>query len=821
MSGLQILCVNRCDTCASAGVAYVKFIAETQGAQRLRGADLKSGPPREQIANLSRTEELMNNFAIIEWSVDGSGLDRCEELHSQLSSLRNPEPVSTRKGNICDRLSPHFLDRGVLVFVLGMLLFAPTAHAQKPGNTQKAQQSDEVVRVDTELLQTDVTVLDKHGRFVSGLKPEQFELRIDTRPQTIKFFEQVAAGSAAEGQQLAAARNAKRVTLDHEGRETSVTTGSARGRLIFFFVDDVHLAGDSLTRARSLLTHFVEDKMTPTDRVAVVSTSGQIGFLQQLTDNKAVLREAIGRLTAKLNPEAIASQVRISEVDANMIANRGNRALFAYLVEATMKEFQMQSPLGAINIVKNRVQQINAQAKFVELETLARLESLIRSTAPLPGRKVVLFVSDGFVMDEKRSNGIDVLHRVADQAARVGAVVYSLDTRAAVWDAGADVSRNDYPDFGARTTGRTFAENRIPQEPLELLADETGGRFYLNSNTLDDGLSQALSESSDYYLLAWRPDTASQRTGKSRLDVTIQGRPDLRVRVRRHFTDLRASQPDKSTNLNGPTATTTPDEDLRVALGSLYPRRDLPAMLSVGYVQTPDKGSVLNLSMQVDAQMLSFEAADGNPESVVDVIGVAMDDRGGFSSFKQKMKITRDAAMENGRRFVQWNQALPLGPGLYQVRVAVRDSQNGRTGGAIQWIEIPRAIPGALSMSSIFIGERKVDDTNAGNMVPIKIDHSYARGSRMRYQIYVYNAADSAATTGVRIDVRVLRGTQNVFNKSVNLLTSTNVKATPLSDEIDLEPFAPGSYVLEITATDKATNVTVSQRAGFVINDGG
>jgi VWFA-related protein len=710
-------------------------------------------------------------------------------------------------------LAPGFL----LVFLLGVILLSPKAFAQESAQPQKPGQPDEVVRVDTELVQTDLTIVDKRGRFVSGLTPQQFELRVDARLQPIAFFEQVATGSDDEGRQLAAARNPK-LGAPRVGESTSATN-SDRGRLIFFFVDDVHLAGDSLTRARSLLFHFVEDRMTPNDRVAVVSTSGQIGFLQQLTDNKAVLREAIGRLTSKHDPEIIASQVRISEVDANVIANRGNSDLFNYLVEATMKEFQMQDPLGAVMIVKNRVQQINAQSKLIELETLSRLESLIRSTAPLPGRKLVFFISDGFVMDSKRSNGIDVLRRVVDEAARVGAVVHSLDTRAVVWDGGADVSRNDYPDFGSRTVGRTFLEDKTPQEPLEKLADETGGRSYINSNTLDDGLSQALNESSNYYLLAWRPDTESQRSGKSRLDVTIQGRPDLRVRMRRHFVDFRAGHPDKSSNPKGPTAITTPEEALRAALGSLYPRRDLPTALSVGYVYTPDQGMVLNLAMQVDAQMLSFDAPDGRQESVVDVIGVAMDDRGSFSTFKQKMKITRDAAFENGRRFVQWSQALSLAPGLYQVRVAVRDSQNGRTGRAIQWIEIPRSTAGTLSMSSIFIGERKIEDAKSGQLIPVKVDHSFARRSHLRYQIYVYNAIGSAEVAGVGLEVRVLRGTQTVFKMPVNAFASvgTNLAGIPFSDEIDLGQFTPGPYVLEITATNKTTNVSVSRQAGFVI----
>jgi hypothetical protein len=67
------------------------------------------------------------------------------------------------------------------------------------------------------------------------------------------------------------------------------------------------------------------------------------------------------------------------------------------------------------------------------------------------------------------------------------------------------------------------------------------------------------------------------------------------------------------------------------------------------------------------------------------------------------------------------------------------------------------------------------------------------------------------------MDVRVLRGTQTVFSVIGNALTSTNPQGTPFSDEIDLNQLASGPYVLEIVATDKATNVSVSQQTRFII----
>jgi len=78
------------------------------------------------------------------------------------------------------------------------IFFLPAVYAQKPPPTDQPQQTDDVIRIKTELVGTDITVVDKQGRFVEGLKPEQFELRVEGRVQPIAFFERVRAGSPDE-----------------------------------------------------------------------------------------------------------------------------------------------------------------------------------------------------------------------------------------------------------------------------------------------------------------------------------------------------------------------------------------------------------------------------------------------------------------------------------------------------------------------------------------------------------------------------------------------------------------------------------------------
>jgi hypothetical protein len=101
------------------------------------------------------------------------------------------------------------------------------------------------------------------------------------------------------------------------------------------------------------------------------------------------------------------------------------------------------------------------------------------------------------------------------------------------------------------------------------------------------------------------------------------------------------------------------------------------------------EATVLNASMQIDGGRLSFDESDGKQQAVVDVLGVALDDRGQFSSFRQKLDIPREVILAKDGRFINWKQSLPLPPGLYRVRVAVRDRKSGRTGSAMTWLEIP------------------------------------------------------------------------------------------------------------------------------------
>lgn len=758
----------------------------------------------------------------------------------------------------------------LLLSALALCLFssaAARAQQQPPPRRTAPEQEEEVVRITSELVQTDVAVFDKRGRFVDGLRPEQFELQVNGKTQAVAFFERVRAGSRGEEAQLTGAASRGPGAPETAGQSGAAGT-EATGRLIFFFVDDLHLSAAGIEHARAALRRYVEHSMSPNDQAAIVTASGQVGFLQQLTDNRAVLRAAVGRLAYRQNTEVYTGKTQISEYAASQVLDSGNRELYAYLLESTKLEQQMgpgsrhgdhtlAASYTAAPHLRNRLRQVRALGRMATGGTLGALRGLMLSAGALPGRKLVFFLSDGFILNERSAGALETLRGVSEAAAQAGAVVYTMSLRGANFTSGSgiDASTNDYIDLTARRVGVDFGEIAATREPLQLLADQTGGRAILNSGSIDEAVRQALGETADYYLLAWRPDASELRDASARLKVSVKGHPEWRVRLRAASFSVPAVAGERPRQAARPAAAReqpagslesvgehkeagagvvasvaeakSNDVELLEALGSLYPQRGLPVALSAGYLDAGEQGAVLNVSMQLGRSDFDFDSAGGKGRALVDVAGAAIDDRGQFGSFKQLLTITPEQAGGDASQPVIWHQRLRLGPGLYQVRVALRERATGRVGSAMQWVEIPDLSKGDFALSSIFLGERGPQAAPAAREashqprpVAVDVDRRFARTSVLRFQTYVYNAAraDGAGAPEVQLQAQVLRGTTPLITtRSFKVPEAADPARLPFWSELSLEQLPPGRYVLQLTATDRAAGRTAVERVGFYV----
>ncbi|HYE14450.1 MAG TPA: VWA domain-containing protein [Pyrinomonadaceae bacterium] len=738
----------------------------------------------------------------------------------------------------------------LLASLCGAYTFAPPA----------ASQGEEVVRIDTELVQTDVMVFDKGGKFVEGLKPEQFELKVDGRPFKIAFFERVSAGSLRE-QMLTAAR------APDAQRGVRAPAAADRGRTIVFFADDVHLSAQSINKTRKAIEQFIEKEMAPFDQAVVASATGQIGFLQQFTDSPAVLRAALARLNHRSFVVRDMEHVPMSEYDALRV-EAGDRDTLSHFSALLVKEYNIEiggaaagvgppqggsiftkptmssgRPVGltreaAEKMVKERASRILRESSNISMATLTSLETLVRNTAQYPGRKLVYFFSDGFYLNDKNTGFGDKLKRITDAALRSGVVIYTLDARGLV--SMTDAGSNKFDTVG-KLSRSSVGELAASQDPLFSLAEDTGGRALLNSEALGDGVSRALRDTSNYYLLAWRPETQEQRDGKfKRVEVSVVGRPDLTVRVARGFYDLpKGAAPPGDAAAKQPAASAaqpkTPDSEIREALLDFGPRHALPTLVDAGFIDTPANGPVLAASAQVAADALSY-GADGKQPANVELAGIILNTDGkSVGGFKTRLSNIQPIPPERRGAeadSVTYTHRTPLAPGIYQVRVAARDEQSGRVGSARKWVEIPDLKSGQLTLSSLLVGEQKAAPVGAQNAsaprgagagpeMSFSVDHRFARASRLNFVMFIYNAARPAGgPPDLAAQVQVFRDSQTIVNTPLRPLSVEGVQdlsRVPYFGSFPLQTLSPGRYLLQVNVTDRAGQRTAAQRTGFII----
>ncbi|MDX6405619.1 MAG: hypothetical protein QOH70_3074 [Blastocatellia bacterium] len=755
-----------------------------------------------------------------------------------------------------------FRDRPLRILILLAACWA----CAMPGFTQDqgaARQAPEVVRVNTSLVQTDVLVFDKQGNFVDGLKRDQFVLKIDGKPRDISFFERVQAGSRNEEAQLAAARGS---SSDGARPGASGPVPLDRGRTVYFFVDDLHLSNGSNRQARLLLERFIDREMGQNDEAAITSTSGQIGFLQQLTDDKDVLRAATARLLPRSYTTKDSQRPVMTEYQARLIEAQNDDVFSFFVDELTRLNPNLPRNMAAAEI-QGRASQISQQTTYLTNGTLNSLKTLVKNSAALPGRKLVFLLSDGFLLDNSES--YDRLRQIASAAADAGVTIYSIDTRGL--SSGMPDAMTELPfDPSGRLTRGAAGELTASQDGLNALAADTGGRAFLSSNDLSAAVTTALKETSAYYLLAWRPESEEQRNQKSRrIEVSIEGRSDLSVRFHHGFGDSSRSETVAQKKKEGEPNARSSSELMGEALRGAYPKSDLPVAISLNFLDLDQLGPTLTTSIRVSTTSMVLEGQGDQHVAAMDLAGGVYDDQGKpVSSFNRHLTIKSKStdAKTPPPDNVFYSHFCTIKPGLYQVRVAAVDAKQGRAGSAVRWIEIPDVTSKALTLSSLLVGERKTESDpetasadasepgkspEAIRQVSLNIDHRFAGSSHLRFVTFVYNASGSLAATAptpapsvqgtsppwntlpassttatanspdLAVQVQLFRDNEPVITMPLHKIqidAASDVRRLPYAAEVALDGLQRGRYLLLVTVIDRVAKASASQKFGFQID---
>lgn len=718
----------------------------------------------------------------------------------------------------------------------------PSAPAQQEAGPSS---EDEVLRVSARLVQTDVTVVDRDGRFVDGLRPEQFELKVDGKIQAVDFFERLVAGSRDEARRIAAARG-ERIASERTAATGATESPAERPRSVIFFVDDMNLTPEGVARTRQVLLNFIDKQWRPNTQVLFATSSGQLRFFQQFTDDREVLRAAARRIKYQSRAVIDFERPTMTAYQAIQIDRNDRDALAFHL-----QQLRALSPGIEVNdnMIRMRARRIRQQAGLKTRGVIETLESAVaaRSSATSE-RQIMFFVSEGFVLDTQEADISYRLQRAIDAAARNNTIVYAVDARGLTSGA-VDASDSRTADLvieaDSLTGGRafagdnSFAELRATQESLRTIAEDTGGRALLNTNALERAVGQTLDETASYYLLAWRPAEVEEKTGRPkfrRLEVRIKDRPDLKVRVRRGFFTSPDTAPEVARAGAG-AAPTTPNAALNRALNAAGEQRELKLELYPTFANLEAATSMLSAHVQLDPSRLTFASVNNRPQADLDVACVLLNEDGkAVASDGRALTLAGNAggtAAAGGARPLGFSFSFPVtDPGVYQFRVAARDRASGAVGTRFGWLSVPELKPNRLALSTLFIAAaERQDPAAAGANAPagrVKVARRFDRRSRLLMQLHLYNAARRAAaaagqmgqTPEVIIEIKVLRGAAVVLNApphQASLADAADLSRILYTAEIPLAGLSAGTYTLQVTATDQVAKATQTREISFSV----
>jgi VWFA-related protein len=722
--------------------------------------------------------------------------------------------------------------RGFLrvTFLIICSLFFTTAFGQRVASPQNPRpaprvEDKDVVKISTNLIQIDATVLDKNGRIVTGLTADDFEIYENNKKQQITNFSfvELEPDKSTEPAIVKPGKNSIPIpSVPGNLRPEQVH------RTLALVVDDLGLSFGSMNAVKSALKKFVDEQMQPGDLVAIIRTSKGVGVLQQFTSDKRMLYAAIEKV--RWYPAGRAGISVFQSVSPSDFGAAGS-ANPAPNPRTPPEIIELQN--------RSAAERVAAQKQFNEFRedifavgTLGAVNYVVKGIRELPGRKAVVLFSDGFGLYDldngiKKPNPrlISNFQRLAELANRSSVIIYTMDARGIVVPMlDSQDSFEDFIKSGGSAEQSTSVVEQLgldrstelyeTQQGLKALAEQTGGFAVTNNNDLSKGIERVLNDQRGYYLLAYRPDSETFDPKKARFNrLTVKlKRPGLQVRYRSGFFGIKED--------DAKPAVRTPRQQILTALTSPFSSGDIDLRLTSLFANDAQTGTFMRSLVYVDGGGLKFsEEADGWQEATFDIVSVIFGDNGAIVdevSRTETIRAKADTLREIREKGFVATITVPIKkPGGYQLHVVMRDAATSRIGSANQFIEVPNLKKNHLALSGIVIerySAKKPEETSSTKQFQSDGERDNAtrrfhRGDSIRFDFSIYNAkTDKATKPGLVMDYQVYRDGKEIFvapEKAINLGQQENLRSIDTSAVFELgKKMPPGDYVLQVIVKD-------------------
>lgn len=487
-------------------------------------------------------------------------------------------------------------------------------------------QERQTFRTSTRLVEVSVVVTTGSGRPVAGLTQADFTVTENGKVQPISFFEASGAG----GSGVRADESLFRVA---EAPNTfSNVSRSRNGASTVLLLDRTNAAFDSQWYARQHIDRYLAT-MAPGERVALYVLAGSVQVLHDFSTDVKALRQSLEDYQARVTGDYVASNEPPPDTGGigSWLANPGD----------SMSQYFMRKRA---------------------VDTFEMLEFLADHLAGISGRKNLVWVSEVFTIPTglDRLEVLEKMHRANKALAHAQVSVYPVDSRGLM---------GAYQMVGRQVTFNTLSSVRGNIETMEVVAEETGGRAYANTNGLDRSIARAVEDSRESYVLGYYPAPATDGRFR-RIDVKVK-RPGVHVRHRSgYFAATPPSPAGIADNSAIQQALESPLQTTAVGLAATAARQD----------------GELAITVMMDPATLSLEKKDSRWYSTVEVVIAQVDRRGRGAvdvTIPVAISLTDDERTRAMTEGIRVERTIVHKPGAAEFRIVARDVATGKVGSLV------------------------------------------------------------------------------------------------------------------------------------------
>jgi VWFA-related protein len=544
---------------------------------------------------------------------------------------------------------------------------AEPAKPQAPASNDNVEVSSRdtapTFKVRVNLVLVRVVVRDQQGHVVPNLHKEDFQLYDNRKPQIISTFSVETPESHMVASTTSADANAPADPV------VAKAVAALPQRFVSVVFDDQHLNMQDAMFVRNAASKFL-DSLAASDRVGIYSTSGQ--FTEEFTDDHELLRKSLLKIVPHSPSAGLHDCPDMSYYEGDLIQNKNDQQALAIATEDTVQcafggdETQATAARAMAQAEAGLV--IGREDSSTEY-ALRHMEDVLRRLSSMPGQRIMVFVSPGFITStlQLEFNG------VVDRATKGNIVINTIDARGLYTPDMGDISEPS--TSSAKTAGYKLsfqiAAQSAQEDVLAQLADGTGGTFFHNRNDVDEGLREAGAAPTMTYLLGFSPQNMKLDGSLHTLKVSFVHKTNYKIQARHgYFAPRHVADPVEAAK-----------EEIQEALFSQDEIRDLPVDLHTQFFKTDNYQAKLAVLTHVDIKGVHFRKADGRTRDDLTVATAIFDENGNYVTGGEKiveMKLldpTYDRLVRSG---LNLKSSFDVKPGTYLVRQVVRDSEGSQ-----------------------------------------------------------------------------------------------------------------------------------------------